>query len=52
MLEEAYGKAVMKKTHVYELHKRFRDWHQTDGFYCTKTHLHIGRWLFPLLNVL
>jgi hypothetical protein len=27
MLEEVYGKAAMKKTHVYEWHKRFRDGH-------------------------
>jgi hypothetical protein len=25
MLEEAYGKATMKATRVYEWHKRFRD---------------------------
>jgi hypothetical protein len=31
MLEEAYGKAAMKETQVYRLHKRFRDKHKTAG---------------------
>jgi hypothetical protein len=34
MLEEAHGKVVMKKTQVYEWHKRFRDGHVNDDTRC------------------
>jgi hypothetical protein len=27
---------------VYEWHKRFRDVHETTGFFCMKMHLHVG----------
>jgi hypothetical protein len=44
MLEEAYGEAEMKKTQVYDWHKRFRDGYGPGGFICTEVHLHISRW--------
>jgi hypothetical protein len=34
----------MNKTQVYDFDKLFRDWHETDGPFGTKTHRHFGRW--------
>jgi hypothetical protein len=45
MLQEACAKWTVKNTQVLEWHKRFRDGHETDGLFCTTTHLHIGRWM-------
>jgi hypothetical protein len=43
MLEEAYGKAKMKKMQVCERYKRFRGGHETVGFFCKACQL-VDRW--------
>jgi hypothetical protein len=41
-LKKSVVKVAVNKTQVYEWHKRFRDGHETAGFFCTTKHQRIG----------